>query len=54
MKKATMPDIKETLAEAIKLDFHSANTGVKRAFTRFLEMVLGKMIHQKNLDFILI
>lgn len=53
MKKALMKGIKETLAGASELRFHSDNTEIKSAFFRFLMMTVMEMIHQEFLDSIL-
>lgn len=45
MKVSLMQYIKETLAEAFEVGFHSANTGIKGASFRFLETVLVKTGH---------
>lgn len=53
MKEALMQCIEEILAKAFKLGFHSADTGIKNAFFRFLEIALKEMIHQGTLDTVL-
>lgn len=49
-KKVSLQGIEEILAKAFKLGFYCANTGIKGAFFRFLEIVLWEMVHQGTLD----
>lgn len=44
MNAALVQGIDETIAEALKLSFYSAITGIKNAFFRFLELALVEMI----------
>lgn len=53
IKDALMQGIEEVSAEAFKLRFHYAHTGIKSSFFRFLEMTLAKVDHPGILDFIL-
>lgn len=48
IKKLLIQKIEKTLVDISEIGFHSANTGIKSTFFRFLERALVGMMHQRT------